>query len=280
MLNPISNQQNYNWNYSKPEKEGYSTLLVGTVLAIQEVQKTKYNPNGPGVPEFWEDSGKPKWNIRMALATPEGQLKTFTFQPASRAAQRGEKKSIHMDLFHLTGDTDMKNLIGKTIGIQTQEGRYGAGNPRPWEVGLVEGGPYKLNFELPAEYKVPQVLANAAASGGQVQQPQPQYAQQPYGMQQPQYAPQPQYAQQPYGMQPQPYGMQPQPQYAQPQATPAAQQNMAQGYAQPAQAMPQGMNPQVANAMQQMGATNVTEVTKVQSAPATGTPYPDDECPF
>ena len=280
MLNPISNQQNYNWNYSKPEKEGYSTLLVGTVLAIQEVQKTKYNPNGPGVPEFWEDSGKPKWNIRMALATPEGQLKTFTFQPASRAAQRGEKKSIHMDLFHLTGDTDMKNLIGKTIGIQTQEGRYGAGNPRPWEVGLVEGGPYKLNFELPAEYKVPQVLANAAASGGQVQQPQPQYAQQPYGMQQPQYAPQPQYAQQPYGMQPQPYGMQPQPQYAQPQQQQAAQQNMAQGYAQPAQAMPQGMNPQVANAMQQMGATNVTEVTKVQSAPATGTPYPDDECPF
>ena len=277
MLNPISNQQNYNWNYSKPDKEGSSTLLVGTVLAIQEVQKTKYNPNGPGVPEFWEDSGKPKWNIRMALATPEGQLKTFTFQPASRAAQRGEKKSIHMDLFHLTGDTDMKNLIGKTIGIQTQEGRYGAGNPRPWEVGLVEGGPYKLNgFELPAEYKVPQVLANAAASGGQVQQPQPQYAQQPYGMQQ-QYAPQPQYAQQPYA---QPYGMQPQPQYAPQQATQAAQPNMAQGYAQPAQAMPQGMNPQVANAMQQMGATNVTEVTRVQSAPATGTPYPDDECPF
>lgn len=274
MLNPISNQQNYNWNYSKPDKEGYSTLLVGTVLAIQEVQKTKYNPSGPGVPEFWEDSGKPKWNIRMALATPEGQLKTFTFQPASRAAQRGEKKSIHMDLFHLTGDTDMKNLIGKTIGIQTQEGRYGAGNPRPWEVGLVEGGPYKLNgFELPAEYKVPQVLANAAASGGQVQQPQPQYAQQPYGMPQ-----QPQYAQQPYGMQPQPYGMQPQ--YAPQQATQAAQPNMAQGYAQPAQAMPQGMNPQVANAMQQMGATNVTEVTRVQSAPATGTPYPDDECPF
>lgn len=277
MLNPISNQQNYNWNYSKPEKEGYSTLLVGTVLAIQEVQKTKYNPNGPGVPEFWEDSGKPKWNIRMALATPEGQLKTFTFQPASRAAQRGEKKSIHMDLFHLTGDTDMTALIGKTIGIQTQEGRYGAGNPRPWEVGLVEGGPYKLNFELPAEYKVPQVLANAAASGGQVQQPQPQYAQQPYGMPQQQYAPQPQYAQQPYA---QPYGMQPQPQYAPQQAAPAAQPNMAQGYAQPAQTMPQGMNPQVANAMQQMGATNVTEVTKVQSAPATGTPYPDDECPF
>ena len=55
---------------------------------------------------------------------------------------------------------------------------------------------------------------------------------------------------------------------------------MAQSYVQPAQAMPQGMNPQVANAMQQMGATNVTEVTKVQSAPATGTPYPDDECPF
>ena len=95
-----------------------------------------------------------------------------------------------------------------------------------------------------------------------------------------QYASQPQYAQQPYGMQSQQYGMQPQPQYAQPQATSAAQPNMAQGYAQPVQAMPQGMNLQVANAMQQMGATNVTEVTRVQSEPATGTPYPDDECPF
>jgi len=221
-LNP-GGTGNHNWNYSNPQREGYSTQLVGTVLAIQEVQKMQYNPygSGPGKPDFWPD-GNPKMNIRMALATPEGELKTFTFPPASKAARMGQKRSVHMDLFHLTGDTDMLNLVGKTICITTQEGRYGQGNPRPWTVQLVEGGPFKLSSPLPNEFKVPQVLANSATSGGQVvqqQQPQPQYHPQPQAYQPQQYQPAPQ---------PQPmYQPMPQPQYQQPTMDPQIMQAMA-----------------------------------------------------
>ena len=247
-LNP-SGSNNYSWNYSKADKPGYSTTLVGTVVAIQEVQKMGYTMNGqPGAPEFWPD-GNPKMNIRLALATPDGMLKTFTFQPAGKLARAGQKPSVHMDLFHLTGDTDMLNLIGKTIGISTQEGHYGQGNPRPWSVGLIEGGPYSLTNELPSEFKVPQVLANSAVSGGQYQQPAQQY--QP---------------------------VQAQPVYQQPmqQAQPAYQQPAQQ----PVQGYPQGMDPSVAAAMQQLNvAPNAVSVTR-QADPAIGMAYGDDEAPF
>lgn len=212
---------NYNWNYSKPDKPDYSTTLVGTVIAIQEVQKMGYTTNGqPGQPEFWPD-GNPKMNIRLALVTDMGDIKTFTFQPASKAARMGQKRSVHMDLFHLTGDTDMMALIGKTIAISTQEGRYGQGNPRPWTVQLVEAGPYKLAGPMPAEFKAPQVLANNAVSGGQMNVPQQR--QQPY-----QPVPQQQYQQPQYGYAPQQpaYQPQPQPQYAQPVYQPQLQPTM------------------------------------------------------
>ena len=78
-LNP-GGVNSYGWNYSKPDKPGYSTQLVGTVLAIQEVQKMGYTTTGqPGAPQFWPD-GNPMMNIRLALATETGELKTFTFQ--------------------------------------------------------------------------------------------------------------------------------------------------------------------------------------------------------
>lgn len=275
-LNP-SGTTNYSWNYSKPDKPGYSTLLVGTVLAIQEVQKMGYTVNGrPGAPEFWPD-GNPKMNIRLALATESGELKTFTFQPASKEARAGRKPSVHMSLFHLTGDTDMMNLIGKTIGIQTQEGHYGQGNPRPWSVGEVQAGPFSLPNELPSEFKVPQVLANNAVAGGQMQPPMQQ---QGYGYQQPpmqqRYYQQPPMQQQPMPqMQPQMQGcqqpMNPQPQM---QPQPAMQPQMQQA----PQGYPQEMDPSVAAAMQQMGVASVQEVGQVQSDPVVGSVY--DDVPF
>ena len=223
---------NYNWNYSNPNKPGYSTQLVGTVIAIQEVQKLGYTMTGqPGAPEFWPD-GNPKMNIRMILATEDGGLKTFVFQPAGKAARMGQKPSVHMDLFHLTDDTDMLNLIGNTICIQTEEGRYGQGNPRPWHVSLVEAGPYEPAIPVPAEFKIPQVLANNAVSGGQmnVSQQQPQWQQQQPQRQQQQ---QPQWQQQQW----QPQQQQPQQQWQPPM------QQQQQGY-------PQGMNPMIAQQMQ------------------------------
>lgn len=271
-LNP-GGMTNYGWNYSKPDKPGYSTQLIGTVLAIQEVQKMGYTTTGqPGAPQFWPD-GNPMMNIRLALATEQGELKTFVFQPAGKQARMGKKKSVHMDLFHLTGDTDMMNLIGKTICISTQEGRYGQGNPRPWFVQLVEAGPFQLATQLPPEFKLPQVLANNAVSGGQVQAPQQQYRQQPAYQQQPAYNTyqQPQYQQQGYA---------PQPQYQQPQ------QGMAPVYQQvqqqPAQQYPQGMDPQIAQAMASQafgGHVTVEQVPPHQPADPVGSGYVYDDDP-
>jgi hypothetical protein len=236
---------------------------VGTVVAIQEVQKMGFTMNGqPGAPEFWPD-GNPKMNIRLALCTKDGEIKTFTFQPAGKDARMGKKKSVHMDLFHLTNDTDMMNLIGETICIQTQEGHYGQGDPRPWNVSLVENDePYMPNIPLPAEFLAPQVLANNAANGGQLNAPQqqqqqyrpPQYSQH---LQQQQYQPpQSPYLQQQYQPQQQwgqNYMQQPQQmQYQKPQlmqqpprqAQPMVQQPQQNGY-------PNGMDPNIAAQMAQ-----------------------------
>lgn len=266
-LNPGGN--NYGWNYSKPDKPGYSTQLVGTVVSIQEVQKLGYTMTGqPGAPQFWPD-GNPVMNIRLGLATPNGELKAFVFQPAGKAARMGQKKSVHMDLFALTGNTDMMNLIGQTICIQTQEGHYGQGNPRPWFVSLVDDGPYQLAFPLPSEFKAPQVLANSAASGGQMQ---PQQAQQyqPHQQYQPapqQYQPMPQY--QPASQQYQPM---PQQQYQPQQYQPAPQPQQP--------AYPEGMDPAIASAMASQafgGNVPVSYEQPAQQADPVGNGYVYDE---
>lgn len=233
-LNPAGMKKSYAWNYSNNQKEGYSEELIGTVAALQEVQASTFNPNGPGMPAFWDD-GKPKMNIRIWLIDATGEYKFLTFSPASRAAREGKKRSLHIDLFALTGNTDMRNLIGKTIKIATQPGTYGSGNPRPWSCELMEAGPFTATEELPAEARAEKVLANASAHGGQTVAPQ---------------MPQPQYPQG-YGMAPQ-MQMPQQQMYQQPQPQPMYQQPMSQ------QQYPQGMDPNVASAMQNMGATNVS----------------------
>lgn len=268
MLNPVT--PNYKWNYSRPNDPGYSTQLIGTVATIQEVQKMKWTPDGrPGVPEFWPD-GNPMLNIRMLLIDQNGDFKSFTFQPAGRAAKQGLKPSIHMDLFHLLGDMDA--LVGRTICISTVEGSYGQGNPRPWHVELVDAGPFEAKAQIPDEYKVPQLLANTAVSGGQVQapQPQPQQPQQFYTnyLGQPQTQYDPQLVQQQYAQQ--------HPAYQPPVQTVDPNVKVAP---MPYQAPAPTMDPNVAAAMQQMGATNIQEVqTPIQGQVYTD-PY-EDETPF
>lgn len=261
-LNPGGNNYGIRWNYTDPTKDGFAEAIVGTVVSLQEVQKRTFSTNGPGAPEFWPD-GHPKFNIRIGLADENGELVTFTFQPAGKK-QRTQDYGIHMALFHLTGDTDMMNLIGKTIRISTQtidqntgsKITYGLNAPRPFWVEEVNAGPYELKQELPASFKVPQVLADDSAHGGQVQ-PQPARPQNIY-------VPQPQQYQQPqrYRQQaPRPQGMvnstngmyYTAPQVQQPAPMPSSVNPMVP---QP----PAGMDPQIAQAMMQMGAVNVQPV--------------------
>lgn len=281
-LNP-SGAVNNSWNYAKPDQPNYTQSLVGTVVAIQEIQKRAFTGNGtPGAPEFWPQ-GDPKMNQRIALVTPDGRLVHFVYQPAGKK-QKAEDTGPHMALFHLTGDSDMNALVGKTIQIDTWDMvgangtviKYGSGNPRPFTVhevingeivtfgaqgdphpvdtNALVSGPYQLSQPLPAEYTVPELLANNAASGGQVQPAAPQAIQVP---QVPQAAP---------------VAAVPAPGAVVPVASaPAPAPAMQPAAVQPM--MPAGMEPQVAQAMQTLGATNVQPV-----APAAN-PY-DENIPF
>ena len=280
-LNPAGTT-NYSWNYSNQNREGYALELTGTIVSLQEVQAREYNPNSqqPGRPSFWPD-GNPKMNIRVGLATPDGQLKSITFMKAGKKQVTGEKPSLHMQLFNLTPG-NMMDLIGMTIHIWTWPAHpntnqpWGQGNPRLFGVEVIPDVKYELAGALPPEFTVPELYADSAVQGGQPQapapaqmvppQPQPYYAPQA----QPQYQPVPQPAPQPM---PQPqYQPAPQvPQY-QPVAAPMQQPMPAP---QPMTApMPQGMDPAVAQAMQQVGATNVQPVV-----PEVGSVY-DQDIPF
>lgn len=214
----------YSWNYSNAEKPDYMQELVGTVRSIQWVQGREFSTNGPGRPQFWPD-GKPRMNIRIALSCPDGKYRTFTFSPASKAARKGEKYSIHMELFKIGGNS-MDNLIGKTILLKTwgHSSEYGPGKPRPFTVELQQDGPYEGECEIPAILTQPEVFCDDAVSGGQFNAPMQAMPVQGYGMQPQTPMAQPAYPQQAY-VQPAPQmtpqspmaqpisPMQPQPQY-------------------------------------------------------------------
>lgn len=291
-LNP-GGAVNYNWNYSKQDREDFSLELWGTIVALQEVQAREFNPNGnqPGRPAFWPD-GNPKMNIRVGFATPDGSLKSITFMKAGKKQVSGEKPSLHMQLFHLTKG-NMMELMGKTVHLWTwpvnpnTNMAWGRGNPRLFGVEEVADAKYELNCPLPEEFKVPELYANDAVQGGQPVPPAPQQMYQPNVMpMQGGYFAAPQA--QPYMQQPMPQYQAPAPQQMAPmpmQQQPPMQQPMPAMQAMPPQAtsapMPQGMDPAVAQAMQAIGAVNIQPVQSVgqPEGDPTGGIY-DDDMPF
>lgn len=262
-LNP-GGANNYSWNYSKQDRDGFSLELHGTVVSLQEVQAREYNPgsNQPGRPAFWPD-GNPKMNIRVGFATPDGSLKSITFMKAGKKQISGEKPSLHMQLFNLTNG-NMMELMGKTVHLWTWPSNpntgqaWGMGNPRLFGVEEVTDAHYELSGQLPTEFTIPELYANDGVQGGQPVAPMQQHMQTP-PMQGQFYAPpmaMPQPQQYPYNMTNPTHVYQPQSMTAQPmpamQAMPPQQAMTAQ--------VPQGMDPAVAAAMQAVGATNVQPV--------------------
>lgn len=289
-LNP-GGTGNYAWRYS-PKHEDRTLELWGTVVSLQEVQAREFNygSNQPGRPAFWPD-GNPKMNIRVGFATPDGSLKSVTFNKAGKKQVSGEKPSLHMQLFNLTNG-NMMELMGKTIHLWTWDAHpetgqaWGQGNPRLFGVEEVtDGTKYELSGPLPPEFQVPELYANDAVQGGQPTPPSPQQIQQPNVMpMQGGYYAAPT-AQQNYQMhQPAMTAPAPQPMAA-PVAQYAQQPAMPQQIQAPAPAtqtmppqmmsapMPQGMDPAVAQAMQAVGAINVQPVDPPSSI------Y-DDDIPF
>lgn len=251
-----------NWNYSNPQKENYNLAIMGTIIRIQEVQSHKWTPNGPGAPEFWDD-GKPKMNIRVLFAQCDGSLVSWTFQKMTQKAINSGKQGAHASLQALARQHNLPTLMGHTITVSTQEGNWGQGNPRPFMVALSDDqGIFEATQEIPSEYDVPRLIDDNSAHGGQMQTPPP--------MQGNYYAPS--VPQQPMYQQPQPmYQPQPMvPQQMQPQPM-VHQQPIMQPQVQPQ--VPQGMDPQLAAAVQSMGATNIQQVQQVPQ-------YYDPSIPF
>lgn len=107
------------WNYCDPEKHGHSEVLEGVVVGMDNPQAYEYNT---GKKLCW-DNGAPKRNIRLFLATDNGE-KSITFTP----------KSALFNAFAATDIDSFEDLIGRKVKVVTKDGMYFRGNPRPWSV--------------------------------------------------------------------------------------------------------------------------------------------------
>lgn len=107
------------WNYCKPEEPGYSEVLEGVVVGMDNPQAYQYQTDK----KLYWGNGAPKRNIRLFLATDNGE-KSITFTP---------KSGLFND-FAATGIDSFEDLIGRKVKIVTKDGKYWRENPRPWSV--------------------------------------------------------------------------------------------------------------------------------------------------
>lgn len=167
-----------NWNYSKPQEEGYMEMIEGTVVEISNPQSINFNTKQP---ETWPD-GNPKRNLRLTIKGKSGRELNWTFAPRSVSA---EACLAALDPQGTRSQVNIEELLGKFIRVQTQAGVYNSQNPRPWWVTLLGDG------------DAGSVRGMVDFSAQQPQQPmQQQPAPQPQQAPQQQPAPQIQYAQQ------------------------------------------------------------------------------------
>lgn len=115
------------WNYSDPDKAGYSDTLTGHVVAMDNPQQVDFNT---GKKKYWED-GSPRRNMRLFILTAEGE-KTISFVPAKRAALY----AALCDACEKSGIDSISDIIGHSITISTEEGAYNQKHPRPWTVAV------------------------------------------------------------------------------------------------------------------------------------------------
>lgn len=114
------------WNYCNPEEPGYSEVLEGVIVGMDNPQAYQYQT---GKKLYW-DNGAPRRNIRLFVATEKDE-KSITFTP----------KSALFNAFASAGIDSFVDLIRHKVKIVTQEGKYWRDNPRPWAVevgGVVE----------------------------------------------------------------------------------------------------------------------------------------------
>lgn len=128
-------QKNY-WNYSKPDAEGYSPSLSGTIVEMEVKVRRAFQTNEP----MFFANGNPKLAIEMGIVDAAGTEWRWTFQqnPRTNAFQAvaGAAKQA--------GCTSLRGLLGKMVNIATQEAPkgfgYGPQTPRPWTFQVIGDG--------------------------------------------------------------------------------------------------------------------------------------------
>lgn len=124
----MKNASTAGWNYSDPDRPGFSVTLNGTVVEISNPQALDFNTKEP---RFWPD-GNPVRNLRITVLTADGEEKNWTFAPKSKSWE------ACLDALDPEGDRNdrisLEELLGKNIQIATKDGAYNAKRPRPWMV--------------------------------------------------------------------------------------------------------------------------------------------------
>ena len=101
------------WNYSDPDRAGYSTDLAGIVVGMDNPQQRDFQS---GKPVFWDD-GSPRRNIRVFIDTADGE-KSVTFTPKSALYNAFAKALEALELDSLA------DAVSRTIRLATEEGAY------------------------------------------------------------------------------------------------------------------------------------------------------------
>lgn len=156
------------WNFSKPGEADYKPSITGDIVEIRQVQAKNHMT---GQRETWPD-GNPKLNMCFVLDVPElGGEVGWVFSPKSVAA---DAVKAALAAAGLPGNS-WANMAQMNITISTQDGIYGSGHPRPWQV--VINGPATAAFRglFPFEPKQEQRPQQQAQPQAQPMQQQPQF---------------------------------------------------------------------------------------------------------
>lgn len=184
------------WNFSRPDQEGFTPVLDGTLTKVSFSQARNYDANQRKftTPAFWDD-GNPKLMIRLHVTDLNGAVWLHEIQPKSHC--------LNEDWLPKSPNGSIDGFLGQHIRVEaeqeirTQDGRviqFGSGNRRHFTVTIVGPG---LVASEGIDYESLERLSK--------QRPQAAAAPQPQG-----YQPVPQGVQ-PQAYQPQPQGYQPMP---------------------------------------------------------------------
>lgn len=170
------------WNYSDPQKDGFSLVLQGVVVELSDPLKTKFKSQEV---DRWQD-GNPMRNICLTILTQGGEEKNWIFGPGSSKNPSRALEACRAALVQAgVQGQGLEDMGGMSITVQTAqppEGfSYGQGSPRPWQVRI--DNPQKSDA-----YRGVRHVVDPVTEGGQQPQPQQQTQPQPQPQAQPQQA--------------------------------------------------------------------------------------------